>query len=204
MKKIILSLSLALCSATMCWSNEASSNQTPQYPFYQSYIELSGRMTSPLSGGAAIEMINGCRLNKYVFVGGGVGVTSYFLIQNIENYKEMISTPLYADIRAYAPMRTSNVTPYIEAAVGPLFNYYGYVVSEVPNYVDPIGDPLDCPIDRPMAYSTMAYFKVGVGIDIIDRFTIGAGYELWGDKNRMLNFGFLKLGVRIGQDKNVY
>lgn len=190
MKKIILSLSLALCSATMCWSNEASSNQTPQYPFYQSYIELSGRMTSPLSGGAAIEMINGCRLNKYVFVGGGVGVTSYFLFQNINKYVEAISTPLYADIRAYAPMRKSNVTPYIEAAVGPLFNYYGYVISSG--------------LDTRTAYSTIAYFKIGIGIDIIDRFTIGAGYELWGDTNGTINFGFLKLGVRLGQDKNVY
>lgn len=196
MKKIILLLSLALCSTAVCWSNDvaAAGNKTPQYPFYQSYIELSGRMTSPLSGGGALDMINGCRLNKYVFIGGGVGVTSYFLYQDINNYREMISTPLYADIRAYAPVRSSNVSPYIETAVGPLFNYYGYVVSadEIPH------------LDGPTNYYTKAYFKIGLGIDIIDRITIGAGYELWGDENNVMDFGFLKLGVRIGQDKNVY
>ena len=187
MKKIILSLSLALCSATMCWSNDvvASGKKTPQYPFYQSYIELSGRMTSPLSGGGALEMINGCRLNQYVYIGGGVGVTSFFYRKD-KDYIEAISTPLYADIRAYAPLRSSNVTPYIETAIGPLFNYHAYKES------------------TKLAYSTMAYFKVALGIDIIDRFTVGAGYELWGNTNGTINFGFFKLGVRIGQDKNVY
>ena len=191
MKKVFLTLSLALCSIAVCWSNDvvASGNKIPQYPFYQSYIELSGRMTSPLSGGAAIEMVNGCRLNEYVFIGGGIGVTSYFLSQD-NKYLESISTPLYADIRAYVPTHSSNVTPYIETAIGPLFNYHGYVESSL--------------LNGPIGYSTLAYFKIGLGIDIIDRFTIGAGYELWGDTHGVLHFGFLKLGVRIGQDKNIY
>lgn len=194
MKKIILSLSLALCSIALCWSDDASrsGDKSPQYPFYQSYIELSGRLTSPLSGGVALDMINGCRLNKYVFIGGGIGVTSYFLSQN-KNYIELISTPLYADIRAYAPLSSNNVTPYLETAIGPLFNYHGYI--EAPEF--PI-------LEGYVAYSTLAYFKVALGIDIIDRFTIGGGYELWGDTNGTMNFGFIKLGVRIGQDKNVY
>lgn len=208
MKRIISLLTISLCCMAMCKADENKelSTTNSQSPFYQSYIELSARLTSvssdaplytlecPVAGGAAIDMINGCRLNKYVYLGGGIGVTSYFLNAKIKSlskniaYLEMVSSPIYADLRVF--FNSADISPYVEVAVGPLLQYHSY------------GEILDYKIYP--KYSTMAYFKTCIGMDIINRFTLGIGYELWGDKNDVMNFGFVKFGVRIGQSKNVY
>lgn len=187
MKKLSL-LAISLCIIASCFADNLTSGKndgTIQCPFYQSYIELSASLTGPaLSGGAAIDMINGCRIHKNVYLGGGVGVHSLFAGHDAASYFEIVASPIYADFRALFPISSSNITPYIETAVGPLLSYHNYIEG-----------------NGKMKYSTLAYFKLGIGIDVIDRFSIGAGYELWGDKSGVINMGCIKLGVRIGQDK---
>lgn len=211
MKKKLFCCLFTICSVCYCFADE---------PFYQSYIELSGRATSLVNndfgsgadvslpaGGVALEFVNGCRINKYVFVGGGLGISSLFSRQikvsmggvdlKIPYYLEQIVTPLYADFRASLPLKQNQrVTPYAEVAVGPLFSYNEYEECEY--------SQLNINIKKYGDFYTAAYFKTGLGIDVIDRFTLGIGYEMWGDKNAQYHFGYLKLGVKIGISKGKY
>ena len=187
MKKLSL-LAISLCIIASCFADnlkKVENEGNVKFPFYQSYIELSASLTGPvLSGGAAIDMVNGCRIHKYAYIGGGVGVHSLFAGHDAASYFEIVATPIYADFRLLFPTSSSNITPYIETAVGPLLSYH--------NYIEGTGK---------LAFSTLAYFKLCAGMDIIDRFTIGVGYELWGDKSGVINMGCIKFGVRIGQEK---
>jgi hypothetical protein len=191
MKKLSL-LAILLCIVVCCFADNPTSGKNDgniQCPFYQSYIELSASLAGPvLSGGAAIDVVNGCRIHKNVYLGGGVGVHSLFAGHDAVPYFEMVASPIFADFRALFPIPSSKITPYIETAVGPLLLYHFYIEGT-----------------GKMPYSTLAYFKLGIGIDIIDRFSIGAGYELWGAGYELLggniNMGCIKLGMRIGKDK---
>ncbi len=197
------------------------------HPSYHGGVELSGRVGAyrvadnikkVAQGGVAIDIINGCRFNNYIFLGAGIGVSSIFINSdlkmpsyvsftptyinglmipipsyNINNtighlYDECISSPVYLDFRAYLPLKSKeHVIPYAEISVGPIFFYHEYTefmdvkkIMDIKNYAD---------------FTTKAYFKVALGINIIQRFTIGAGYELHGDKDDTNHFGFVKLGV---------
>lgn len=195
MKKLSL-LAISLCIIASCFADnlkKVENEGNVQFPFYQSYIELSASLTGEssasltgpvLSGGAAIDMVNGCRIHKYAYIGGGVGVHSFFAGHDAVSYSEIVASPIYADFRVLFPISSSNITPYIETAVGPLLSYH--------NYREGTGK---------LAFTTLAYFKLCAGMDIIDRFTIGVGYELWGDKSGVINMGCIKFGVRIGQEK---
>lgn len=205
-------------------------NNNSAQRFYRSYIELSGVITSYqmpditvnsqavktssiVEGGIALDFVNGCQLNKYVFVGAGIGAHSMFFdytpsvsngnatqkLTDVNIYQERIASPIFADVRAYLPLNNQKVLPYAELAVGPLFQYHQYQKTTIQT------DPSEPEIITHYAdFSTHAFFRVGIGIDFIDRFTIGAGYELWGDKDDTSNCAYLKLGVRIGNGKGLY
>ena len=155
---------------------------------YQGIIEFSGFVGNNngiTDGGIGIDIINGVRINKYVFMGLGVGSHDDFAsYQGFTIFSANMN--VFTDVRAYIPTKIEGFYPYLGTAIGPMISFYqgaygyGQSVSESKIY-------------------TYAFFRINAGFDI-KRFTLGLGYELWANKTEKLNYFFFKFGVRLGKN----
>lgn len=162
---------------------------------FNGYVELSGIFErfdtgfgKKTTGGIGVDDVNGLRFNKYFFLGLGVGVYGEFYTGHVRGYKVSLTTlqsPIFADMRIFMPTRKTGLYPYFETSVGPLFTYYQSISFE--------GEK-----ESSNNFHTYAFFRTNLGIEY-NRFTCGIGYELWGDSKSIAHFGFIKLGVRIGE-----
>ena len=172
-----------------------------KYPRYQGYLELSGLFENVQGytfGGIGFDGIDGGRINKYVFLGVGLGIYAiwgkmpYYSTSSYSAYYNEVSTatievPIFADLRVYIPTTIEDFYPYFETSIGPMINFYQRASNGGRHAVT-------------MNVNAWAFFRLNAGIDY-KRFTFGIGYELWGNSSGTDNFGFVKLGVRIGKDK---
>ena len=157
-------------------------------PCFQSYLDLSGlfeNIDGLPAGGIGLDGIDGVRINKYCFFGLGLGLYAEFA--NVRGATvATLQSPIFADFRVYIPNKARGFYPYFETSVGPLINYF-----QTASYMGyrAFGKSV----------SVYAFFRLNAGLDY-NRFSLGIGYELWGDTEAISNFGFVKIGIRIGKD----
>lgn len=179
-------------------SSKTNKVDNKKYPRYQGYLELSGIFTNIQGytwGGIEFNGIDGGRINKYIFLGAGIGIYAVwgksYIYNNYsfsldEASSALLGVPIFADLRVYLPTANKDFYPYFETSIGPMINFYQRVSTS-----------------RQVKVTTninaLAYFRLNAGLDY-KRFTFGVGYELWGNSSGTENFGFIKLGVRIGKD----
>ena len=58
-----------------------------------------------------VSTVHGCEINKYLFVGAGVGANYLY------NYS-LINVPIFADVRASLPIKGSKFTPFVDVRAG--------------------------------------------------------------------------------------
>ena len=58
-----------------------------------------------------VSTVHGCEINKYLFVGAGVGANYLY------NYS-FINLPIFADVRASLPIKGSKFTPFVDVRAG--------------------------------------------------------------------------------------
>ena len=58
-----------------------------------------------------VSTVHGCEINKYLFVGAGVGANYLY------NYS-LINLPIFADVRAFLPIKGSKFTPFVDVRAG--------------------------------------------------------------------------------------
>ena len=225
MKKFLLISLIAIANVTFSNAQKFDRNDfCTVSPKLSGYLELSGSMSgqhemllfepaegmklSPVTGGAALDGVIGCRLNKFIFVGGGTGVR--FTINTMDNKSldvhgrvTNLHVPLFADARFFFPISAKSLFPYIEVSVGPsLWIYQRISASQNKGGFDEvertIGDEKDNPLNIPTKHAFFAFFRVNTGIEV-GRFTCGVGYELRGNNDYTTNYGFLKIGIRLGK-----
>lgn len=169
-------------------ASTTKTSDNKKYPRYQGYLEFSGFFANVQGytvGGIGLDGIDGVRFNKYVFLGLGIGLYGEWASTNYVSVG-YINVPIFADLRAYIPTNIDDFYPYFETAIGPMINFYQRV-----SY------------DNKRSLSTnvnaYAFFRLNAGFDY-KRFSFGVGYELWGNSSGVDNWGFIKLGVRLGKD----
>lgn len=153
------------------------------------YAEASGTIGqetgfTPIIGGPEIHFIFGSKFSNVVFVGGGVGINLAF-----GNYKKYngdrvdirtFQLPIFVNTRVFIPIQSNTFRPLAEISIGPLFELKSDSGSS-----NHSGD-------------VSAFFRIGIGGEY-KRFVFGAGYELWGNRNECDNYGYFKIGVRMGK-----
>jgi hypothetical protein len=187
-------------------STPKNSTNNKKYPRYQGYLELSGLFENVLGytcGGIGFDGVDGGRINKYVFLGAGLGIYAQWgkfplyydgntvvvgsSAYSVEASVATVEIPIFADLRIYIPTKTEDCYPYFETSIGPIINFYQRVSTMGIQSIT-------------LNVNTLAFFRLNAGIDY-KRFTFGVGYELWGNSSETDHMGFIKLGVRIGSDK---
>ena len=193
-------------SASKSAEENTAKTDNKKYPRYQGYLEVSGFFGNEYGytlGGIGFDGVNGGRINKYVFLGFGLGIyakwgkfpVSYdgnsvvigYSAYSMDATIATVEIPIFADLRIYIPTKTEDCYPYFETSLGPMVNFYQRVSIAGQHAV---GNTINA----------LAFFRLNAGIDY-KRFTFGVGYELWGDAAGIDNMGFVKIGVRIGKDK---
>jgi len=149
---------------------------------FQGYIELSGFFKGGDFPAGGIEFINsyGCRFNEYAYLGGGFGLSLGFT----ETWRDLggsFNIPLFVDARGYCPTPKKGLYPFLGVTIGPQFQCFTFGG----NYSD---------------FQALAYFRLYAGLDY-KRFTFSIGYHLIGNGDGHDNYGFVKLGVRLGKKK---
>ena len=197
-------------------SENANTMSKGKANLYHGYLELSGFFESlknntglyvgnNIAGGIGLDGIDGCRFNKYVFLGIGIGLYAEFYSTKVDvpvdasNFVRCdlsattLQSPLFGDLRLYLPIKNESIYPFLETSVGPLFNYYSRSTLSASGK--------NIKTDLSSSFHVYAFFRIGVGLEI-KRFTIGAGYEFWGDNDAKSHMGFVKIGYRLGN--NIY
>lgn len=145
--------------------------------FTSKHVRLDGNDWTFTFGGPALDVVLGDRVNKYLFLGLGIGyhtlLTTY---QNKVDYNHYL--PLYGNIKIYIPVNV-NFLPYLDFSLG-------YSIGFKERYGNRIGSKL----------GNGLFLRVGLGFDI-KRINVGAGYELLHISGNKEHIGFIKLGYRL-------
>lgn len=149
---------------------------------FQGYFELAGHFKGGrvTVGGIELSNVYGRRINEYVFLGGGFGFAATLF--RYDGLGGSLQFPLFVDSRAYCPTPVKSMYPFLGITIGPQFQFINLTEGTA-------------------GFHAQAYFRLYGGFDY-KRFTIGIGYQLIGNSDFKQNFGFIKLGVRLG--KNIY
>lgn len=148
-------------------SSQAGSRRFPYSdglgPRYGGWTEV-GANFGVLRGGFNLDLVNGCYIRDYIFVGGGVGLRGTFSPAGM-----LIAVPIYAQARA-ALRITPKVAPILDFGIG------GYV-----------GFASDFAGDK--ASGAGFYVRVAPGIKIGKHFHMNIGYERCGMDNGIITLG---------------
>lgn len=151
-------------------STKSSSSSTKTFPYsdglgprYGGWTEL-GANFGVLRGGFNLDLVNGCYIRDYIFVGGGVGLRGNFSYRGL-----LIAVPIYAQARA-ALRITPKVAPILDFGIG---GYVGFAT-------DFAGDK---------ASGAGFYVRVAPGIKIGKHFHMNIGYERCGMDNGIITLG---------------
>ncbi len=131
MKKLLLLACACLIASTSAFAqiiqSESRTTQTfyekPKvslYPYYQGEVNIG--YETPATG--FLETIHGVRLNKYLFVGAGIGIhyigeleLEYKDIYMIENVSGEGRFPLFVNLKGYLPLE-EKMLPYLNFSMG--------------------------------------------------------------------------------------
>lgn len=136
--------------------------------------------------GPKLDISLGCRINKYIYIGGNIGQTvpilgwSWKLAHSgLDFLARNHYTHLSGNLKVFIPTKNEKITPFIDVNIGGNYEY--------------------------RYESGGLYISCGAGVDI-SRFSIILGYEGLGglvakefDNNLLDNLIHIKLGVRLGK-----
>lgn len=129
------------------------------------WIAESGIIFNGMAAGPVLNIVNGCAIRDYLYIGFGTGVETAF---NAKYEYKQVSIPMYADFRGYLRVNEKQA-PFLDFGIGMHITYmdiWGYN-----NWVYGL------------------YTRVGLGYRG-DDFYIGMGYELCGDHDGYFKFGW--------------
>lgn len=195
----------------------SSSTEEPVYAYpaqptmaFQCNIEVGGEFTHNNfftegyyydfpSGGVDIDATFGVRATKLAFLGVGLGVHSEFANTNVKAsgysfpcHLAIWTMPLYVNSRVYIPTKV-DVNPFVDASIG------GYVGLSSKSEVTINGQNYS----TNNAIGGGFYIQLGLGLEI-KRFMIGSGYRMLTESGGLGNYGYVKLGVRVGKNVAPY
>ncbi len=149
-----------------------SSSSPKSFPYmsgdrarYSGYVDGGLGFRSGMAG-FSVDVINGCAIRDYIFVGGGVGLHGMF---GTRQTLGVVSVPFYAYVRGRLRVN-KNFAPYADFGIG---GYAGWA------YVYNISNS---------AFGGDFYARLGAGIQIFNAH-IGIGYE-----RCAINQGYLRVG----------
>ncbi|MCQ2344685.1 MAG: hypothetical protein MJ002_07185 [Paludibacteraceae bacterium] len=138
------------------------------------------------AGGPGFDVVLGCRVRDYFFIGGGVSLEwwlnadsknhgSYYGVAfSTDDYSRFgMGYALYAAPRFYIPTKKNDVSPYFDLGLG--FCQFFLMMND----------------HGEQQYVMDGYCHAGVGVDI-HRFNISAGYQYSYSSN-----GYLRVGYRF-------
>ena len=136
--------------------------------------------------GPKLDISLGCRINKYIYIGGNIGQTVPILgwagklaHSGLDFLARNHYTHLSGNLKVFIPTKNEKITPFIDVNIGGNYEY--------------------------RYESGGLYISCGAGVDI-SRFSIILGYEGLGglvakefDNNLLDNLIHIKFGVRLGK-----
>lgn len=193
-------------------STEKSVSTYPTQPTmaFQCNIEVGGEFTHNNfftegyyynfpSGGVDLDATFGVRASKLAFLGAGLGVHSEFANTTVKAsgysfpcHLAIWTMPLYVNSRVYIPTKV-DVNPFVDASIG------GYVGLSSKSEVTINGQNYS----TNNAVGGGFYIQLGLGLEI-KRFMLGSGYRMITASDGLGNYGYVKLGVRVGKNVAPY
>lgn len=151
-----------------------------EYYHFQFYGDLN-QYFGPKNYGAGIAAIFGSRLTEYAFIGGGFEFGYWMAGQNAARSMEF---PVFVHSRIYLPIN-EKYYPHLEMSLGANM---GYRVSSPDESL------------RPKGFHYGVYAKGGIGIDLLNCFSLGVGYQYGGGFSNVsndLHHAYIKIGFYV-------
>ncbi len=151
-------------------------------PHYSGRVGTGTIFTSG-AGGPFVDVVNGCQIRDYIFVGGGVGLHTGF-----SSGVGLFTIPIFANARGTFRVK-ENIAPFVDFAIGGYLGWNVYFSSKIREYLDIyseyLGDNYNYKTNN---FGGGFYTHVLAGVNLFQHWNVSMGYERCGG-----NMGVIRL-----------